>query len=126
MAYPGTPHFRSTQPHVAEGNSFSSAASRNIASMLVRVSVSSISVTGFVNYDFGRRHSHNTGTGTSPPPFKSVVVQRSVAAPGVAFGRRAMLLFLTKGIGTPRFGLVEHVNAFVNESEVGIHFVDFG
>jgi hypothetical protein len=31
-----------------------------------------------------------------------------------------------RGIGTPRFGLVEHVNAFVNESEVGIDFVDFG
>jgi hypothetical protein len=50
---------------------------------------------------------------------------RSVSC--VGFGRRrAMMLFLTKGIGTPRFGLVEHVNAFVNEGEVGIHFVDFG
>ena len=39
MAYPGTPHFRSTQPHVAEGNSFSSAASRNTASMLVEPGV---------------------------------------------------------------------------------------
>ena len=33
---------------------------------------------------------------------------------------------LNEGIGAPRFGLVEHVNAFVNESEVGIDFVDFG
>jgi hypothetical protein len=31
-----------------------------------------------------------------------------------------------RGIGTPRFGLVEHVNAFVNKTEVGIDFVDFG
>ena len=31
-----------------------------------------------------------------------------------------------RGIGTPRFWLVDHVNAFVNESKVGIDFVDFG
>ena len=35
-------------------------------------------------------------------------------------------LFLMRGIGTPCFWLVEHVNAFVNESKVGIDFVDFG
>ena len=36
---PRTATARSTQPHVPEGNSFSSAASRNKGSMLVRVSV---------------------------------------------------------------------------------------
>ena len=39
---------------------------------------------------------------------------------------RALLLFLMRAIGTPRFGLVEFVNAFVNETKVGIDFVDFG
>jgi hypothetical protein len=37
-----------------------------------------------------------------------------------------VLLFLMRAIGTPRFGLVEFVNAFVNETKVGIDFVDFG
>ena len=58
MAYPGTPHFRSTQPHVAEGNSFSSAASRNKASMLVRVSVSSISVRVSLPTTLGMSNRH--------------------------------------------------------------------
>ena len=50
----------------------------------------------------------------------------SPVSPRVGLRSARHALFLTKGIGTPRFGLVEHVNAFVNESEVGIHFVDFG
>src|SRR5262245_4682645 len=38
---------------------------------------------------------------------------------------RQSCAFLMREIGTPRFWLVEHVNAFVNESKVGIDFVDF-
>jgi hypothetical protein len=44
---------------------------------------------------------------------------------GVA-GKRDHPAASMREIGTPRFGLVEHINAFVNESKVSIDFVDFG
>ena len=55
---------------------------------------------------------------TNPSVRRTTKASASVGAPGT--------LFLMRGIGTPWFGLVEHVNAFVNEREVGIDFVDFG